>query len=129
MAKKDAPKAASKPTTKPVAKATAAKTTKKPAPKAKAEAEPRAAKPTKKLAHEKNAGKPSPQLIADMRKQAEAAAETKVRAVTNERDGLRSRIKELESSSEGAADRIRLEKLEEKLMELQIERDSFRERL
>lgn len=79
--------------------------------------------------HEKNAGKPSPQLIADLRSKAEAAAETKVRALTNERDGLRTRIKELEASSQGAADRLRLEKLEEKLMELQIERDSFRERL
>jgi DNA repair exonuclease SbcCD ATPase subunit len=78
---------------------------------------------------EKNANTPSPQLVAELRKQAEAAAETKVRALTNEREGLRARLKELEATSEHAADRMRLEKLEEKLMELQIERDSFRERL
>src|SRR5581483_4835787 len=34
-----------------------------------------------------------------------------------------------ESSSSGGADRARLEKLEEKLMELTLERDSFKERL
>ncbi|HZU95063.1 MAG TPA: zf-TFIIB domain-containing protein, partial [Planctomycetota bacterium] len=78
---------------------------------------------------EKAAGTPSPQLVAELRAKAEAAAETKVRALTNERDGLKTRIKELESTSQGAGDKLRLEKLEEKLMELQIERDSFKERL
>src|SRR5260221_204453 len=108
MAKKEAPKPASK-TTK-IKKQAPAKT-------AKVEKIEKIEKPpTRKVE------KPEP--VA-----AEAAAETKVRALTNEREGLRARLKELEETSQGAGDRVRLEKLEEKLMELQIERDSFKERL
>jgi DNA repair exonuclease SbcCD ATPase subunit len=84
----------------------------------------------KKLAElEALARKPSPQLVEELRKEADARAESKVRALTNERDGLRSRLKELEATSAGAADRAKTERLEEKCMELVLERDSYKERL